>query len=76
MAHTGQEWSSTIYKLALYQSGFGDIHTSFRHSNKAVGGLVEIKVTEACTLDLPRIYIDFYPPFHTANDNKGDLKKL
>ena len=63
MAHTGQEWSSTIYKLALYQSGFGDIHTSFRHSNKAVGGLVEIKVTEACTF---KQAVDKWPKILTA----------
>lgn len=51
MAHTGQEWSFAICEFALYQGCVGDIHIRFRHSNKAVKEVVEIKVTEACIFE-------------------------
>jgi hypothetical protein len=63
MAHTGQEWSFAICKFALYQGSFGDIHIRFRHSNKAVEGDVEIKVTEACAFEQT---VDKWPKILTA----------
>lgn len=63
MAHTGQEWSFAICEFALYQGCVGDIHIRFRHSNKAVKEVVEIKVTEACVFEQA---VDKWPKILTA----------